>query len=351
MPISAELATPATNGFRWDGAAWNPLGDLRVRYGIKVGAAAVLALWIAQALRLEHPSWSVLAALVLANAHYVGATASKALMRSVGTVAGALLGIWVVGNFVSTFWAFTFWVFVVVAVAAYKSGQLASAAVPYAYYLTGLTLDAVATYGVSDPNNVWRIALYRTLETLVGVVSATFVYALLWPRHAREEFVTGAGEALKTVVHGSFPVGNQLQEALSVSLSMGSIWPEMDLPASDARNTANAAITVMILRTISPNRESCISEVRFGLKQRRVLARTPTRSTLTKRINTKALSTLTATATNSTKRLFHSAASNHRLKGFLIKSAIFPYKGRCQPPSAFFARRPPVRGNRPGFCP
>jgi hypothetical protein len=30
-------------------------------------------------------------------------------------------------------------------------------------------------------------------------VSATFVYASLWPRHAREEFVAGAGEALKTV--------------------------------------------------------------------------------------------------------------------------------------------------------
>jgi hypothetical protein len=112
---------------------------------------------------------------------------------------GALLGIWVVGDFANTPWAFVFWVFVVVAVAAYKSGQLASAAVPYAYFLVGLALVSVATYGISDPNNVWRTALYRTLETLVGVVSATFVYALLWPRHSREEFVAGAGAALNTV--------------------------------------------------------------------------------------------------------------------------------------------------------
>lgn len=176
-----ELATPASHRLQWDWTALNPFGDLRVRYGIRVGVAAVLALWIAQALRLEHPNWSVLAALVLANAHYVGATASKALMRAIGTIGGALLGIWVVGDFANTPWAFVFWVFVVVAVAAYKSGQLASAAWPYAYYLTGLTLVSVSTYGISDPNNVWHIALYRTLETLVGVVSATFVYAILWP--------------------------------------------------------------------------------------------------------------------------------------------------------------------------
>ena len=49
-----ELATPAISRFQWDWAALNSFGDLRVRYGIKVGVAALLALWIAQVSRLEH---------------------------------------------------------------------------------------------------------------------------------------------------------------------------------------------------------------------------------------------------------------------------------------------------------
>jgi uncharacterized membrane protein YccC len=199
----SEVATPATpamsRGFQWDWAALNPFGDLRVRFGIKMGLAMLLALWIAQVLRLPYPNWSILAVLVLMNAHFVGAIANKALMRAIGTVIGALIGIWVVGDFGNTPWAFLFWAFVVVFVATYKFGQLASAAAPYAYFLVGNTLLSVSTYGLPNPSNVWHIALDRTLETLVGVASATFITGIIWPRHAREEFIQGANEALKTV--------------------------------------------------------------------------------------------------------------------------------------------------------
>ena len=44
---------------RFDWAALNPQVEWQERYGIKVGLTALLALWIAQVLRLEHPNWSV----------------------------------------------------------------------------------------------------------------------------------------------------------------------------------------------------------------------------------------------------------------------------------------------------
>ena len=201
MP-SVTVATAPTAGARTpiDWAALNPLADLRVRHGIKVGLAAVAALCASQVLRLEHPNWSILAVLVLANAQYVGAIASKALMRGIGTVVGALLGTWVVGNYANSPALFFLWVFVEVTISTYKFGQLASSAWPYAYYLVGLALVSVSTYGITDPDHVWRYGLFRTLETLVGVVCATLLYAILWPRYAREEFITAGGaRALKTV--------------------------------------------------------------------------------------------------------------------------------------------------------
>lgn len=202
MPPSEVATTPTapamSRAFRWDWAALNPFGDLRVRYGIKIGLAMLLALWIAQVFRLPYPNWSILAVLVLMNAHFVGAIANKAFMRAIGTVIGALIGVWVVGDYGNTPWAFVFWVFVVVFVASYKFGHLASAASPYAYFLVGNTLLSVSTYGLPDPSSVWHVGLYRTLETLVGVASATLVTGILWPRHAREEFIQGANETLNT---------------------------------------------------------------------------------------------------------------------------------------------------------
>jgi uncharacterized membrane protein YccC len=47
--------------------------NLRVRYGIKLSLAALLSLYVALVLRLEHPNWAVLTALVMMNSHYVSA--------------------------------------------------------------------------------------------------------------------------------------------------------------------------------------------------------------------------------------------------------------------------------------
>ena len=63
--------------------------DLRVRYGIKLSLASLLSLYLALVLRLEHPNWAVLTALVMMNSHYVGSTVVKAMLRCVGTIVGA----------------------------------------------------------------------------------------------------------------------------------------------------------------------------------------------------------------------------------------------------------------------
>jgi len=63
--------------------------DLRLRYGIKLGLAAVLALLSTQILRLEHASWAILTVLVMMSSQYVGSIAVKAIMRAAGTIVGA----------------------------------------------------------------------------------------------------------------------------------------------------------------------------------------------------------------------------------------------------------------------
>jgi uncharacterized membrane protein YccC len=184
---------------KWHWPLQDALGDLRVRYGIKLGLAGLLALYCAEVLRLEHPSWAILTVLVMMSAQYVGSITVKAITRVAGTIVGALVGIWLVGDYVSTPAIFLTVFFFVVAFAGYKFGQFPASQVPYAYFLVGLTTLSVATYGVADPAQVWQTGLNRALEIVDGAMSALLVTTLVWPRYAREEFLEAGRAALNTV--------------------------------------------------------------------------------------------------------------------------------------------------------
>src|SRR3984893_14700078 len=183
----------------WQWTRQDLFGDLRVRYGIKMGLAGLLALFCTQVLRLPHDNWAILTALVLMSARFVGSIAVKAIMRVIGTIAGALVGVWLVGDYTSTPAIFLPVFFLVMAFASYKFGQLGARQIPYAYFLLGLTTLTVATNGVTDPAQAWQIGLDRTEGILVGIMSSLLVSSVLWPRYAREEFVEAGQAALKTV--------------------------------------------------------------------------------------------------------------------------------------------------------
>ena len=202
------MATRAVSIARiWSWAAQPLFGDLRVRYGIKIGLAGVLALFCTQLLRLPNDNWAILTVLVMMSAQFVGSIAFKGIMRVTGTVAGALVGVWLVSDYTSTPEIFLPVLFLVMAFASYKFGQVGARQIPYAFFLFGLTTLVVATDGVADPAQAWQIGLDRTEEIIVGIISSLLVTTMLWPRYAREEFFEAGRTALKAVgqlfsVHG-----------------------------------------------------------------------------------------------------------------------------------------------------
>ena len=195
--IAQTTSAPVAWTWRWP--VQDLLSDIRVRHGIKLGLAGLLALFLTQILRLPHSSWAILTVLVMMLSQYVGSAAVKAIMRVIGTIAGAIVGVWLVGNYTSTPVVFLPVLFVVMALASYKFGQYGQRQVPYSYFLLGLTTLVIATDGVAAPDQVWQLGLYRTEEILVGVISALLVSSILWPRYAREEFVAAARDTLRSV--------------------------------------------------------------------------------------------------------------------------------------------------------
>src|ERR1700745_4543709 len=100
MNAMETRALSITRGWPWAGQAL--FGDLRVRYGIKMGLAGLLALFCTQVLRLPHDNWAILTVVTSMSAQFVGSIALQAIMRAVGTIVGALVGIWLVGDYTST---------------------------------------------------------------------------------------------------------------------------------------------------------------------------------------------------------------------------------------------------------
>jgi uncharacterized membrane protein YccC len=111
--VSARFEWPLEGLFR----------DLRVRYGIKMVLAGLLALYCAELLRLEHPNWSVLTVAVMMNSQHVGAIGIKVIMRVVGTIIGATFGVWLIGSYDTSPVIVLTGIFLVVGLASYKFGQ------------------------------------------------------------------------------------------------------------------------------------------------------------------------------------------------------------------------------------
>jgi uncharacterized membrane protein YccC len=170
------MASPAVSiALKWHWTRQDLFGDLRVRCGIKVGLAGLLALFCSQLLRLPSDNWAILTVMVLMNAQFVGAFAFKGIMRATGTIAGGFVGVWLVGNYASTPEIFLPVFFLVMAFAGYKFGQLGARQVPYAYFLLGLTTLTITTDGVTDPGEAWQIGLARTEEILVGIICSLVI--------------------------------------------------------------------------------------------------------------------------------------------------------------------------------
>src|SRR4029077_20551224 len=249
--VARTEAVPVVTKWHW--MPRDLFGDLRLRYGIKMGLAGLLALFCTAVLRLPHYNWAFLAVLVLMSAQFVGSITVKAIMRVIGTVTGALVGIWLVGDYTSTPAIFLPVLFLVVALASYQFGQLGARQVPYAYFLLGLTTLTVATDGVTDPAQAWQIGLDRSEEILVGIMSSLLVTSVLWPRYAREEFLEAGRDALKTV-----------SQLVSLRARASLTSPNTSIETEKIHNTFGQQLSVLRNLLNAGSRESTMFSARLS---------------------------------------------------------------------------------------
>jgi uncharacterized membrane protein YccC len=167
--------------------------DQKTLFGIKLGLAGLLSVYLSQLIRLGHANWALFTVLVLAPAQYVGAIAQRSVARVVGTIIGGFVGVWLVGNYEQDRLFFLLFTFGYLWLCMYMYG---GTLFPYSFFLCANTLITVSASGIFDPIDAWSVGIARTLEILTGVVSIMVVSHLVWPRFARREFLDLAKSAL-----------------------------------------------------------------------------------------------------------------------------------------------------------
>lgn len=168
--------------------ALNPRRAAELRAALQMGAGAGAALYLATALGLPHPYWSVISAIVVIQASVGGGVLTVARDRAIGTVTGAVIGAAV---------AFTR-----PEGLAGLAGAIALATAVLAFFGAGRpwlkvapVTAAIVIAGGAGPDGPASLAVDRVLEILVGSGVGVVSILLLFPRHARQTFRLQARDA------------------------------------------------------------------------------------------------------------------------------------------------------------
>ncbi|BAM89006.1 putative efflux transporter permease [Bradyrhizobium oligotrophicum S58] len=151
-------------------------------FSLKTFGAAMLALLIALWIDLPRPYWAM-ATVYITSQPLAGATASKAFYRVLGTLAGAAASVAIVPNFVNAPELLCLVVALWTGACLYVS-LLHRTPRSYLFMLAGYTLALIGFPAVTDPGSIFDVAVARSQEITLGIVCATLVSTIVFPRSA-----------------------------------------------------------------------------------------------------------------------------------------------------------------------
>jgi uncharacterized membrane protein YccC len=149
-------------------------------FSAKTFAAAMLALYMAFLLDLPRPYWAM-ATVYIVSTPLAGAIRSKAVYRVLGTLLGAVAAVVLVPNLVDAppllSLALALWTGICLYFALLDRTPRG-----YVFMLASYSAAIIGFPGVDDPGAIFDTALGRVEEITLGIVSATLVGTIVFPR-------------------------------------------------------------------------------------------------------------------------------------------------------------------------
>lgn len=198
-PMAAASPPPGVPADETTAGPWLPafpvdLGWRNIVFSVRTAVAALVALAVAYWLEFSDPQWATLTVYLLAQPT-VGAAVAKGAWRTLGTLAGGVTGLVLVGLFSQAAELLVGATALAIGACFYFGARLSNYAA-YAMMLAGYTMLLVAYEGSADPLNAWSVAADRMGEILIGIACVTAASTIVFPRYA--------GDALREGLAGTF---------------------------------------------------------------------------------------------------------------------------------------------------
>jgi uncharacterized membrane protein YccC len=187
------MQTLLLNALTWD----------KIGFAIRTWLTAMLALYVSFVFQLESPYWTLLAVWILAQPT-PGMMLSKSLYFSLGTVAGAALGVLLIAMFAQAPELFVLALALLVGASTVASNILTNFRA-YGAVLIGYTAGIVAAGAINTPDQVFFIGMARGAAILTGVGCTIFVNLIFAPHRSeavtREKLRTALKDATRRAVY------------------------------------------------------------------------------------------------------------------------------------------------------
>ncbi|MGI4732985.1 MAG: FUSC family protein [Janthinobacterium lividum] len=156
-------------------------------FAIKCYIAAMLAYYVALSIGLTRPFWAVVTSYIIAQP-LAGAVRSKAIYRLGGTLLGATAAVVLVPTFVNEpmvlSGALALWLGLCLYVALLDRTPRA-----YVFLLAGYTASIIGLPSVDAPGGIFTTAILRVQEIGLGILCASLVHGLIFPRTVTAELL------------------------------------------------------------------------------------------------------------------------------------------------------------------
>ncbi len=154
--------------------------SIKAKDAIKTGLAMVLVYGIAMNLGWMNPYWAAFA-VAMTSLGTVGQSLHKGVLRAAGTVPGCIMALLVFSLVPQNKWGFvalsSSWIFFTTYM------MLVDKERSYFWNVAGFVYLIIVLAGPSSSETLFEHALYRMVETVMGVVVFTLVSVFLWPRN------------------------------------------------------------------------------------------------------------------------------------------------------------------------
>ena len=149
-------------------------------FSVKTFAAAMLALYLGFAMSVPRPYWAM-ATVYICSQPLSGATRSKSAYRVLGTLLGAAAAVALVPNLATTpellVGALALWTALCLFVSLLDRTPRS-----YVFMLGGYTAALIGFPAVNDPTSIFDLAVARSEAITLGIVCASLVSGLVFPR-------------------------------------------------------------------------------------------------------------------------------------------------------------------------